>query len=168
MKKKRKGTFMEFQRVEIERCVKEHNIDRKRFFETSKQSYMRIIKRIEETFVEKSQTWKADIHWANMGNYKSGIPQSTKMMGKWEWIEKLPQIIPEPNKPVYVLFEDIKAYEPKYWLYECHLDALIVVLNECTLWGDFYIVSKKLNWLISLNHHDVISCAGEEISLDGL
>lgn len=129
---------------------------------------MQIIRRIENTFVDKSKTWRTGIHWANMGNYKSNIPYISKTIENWDWVNNLPQIIPEPNQSVYVLFEDTKGYEPKYWLYECYLDALIMVLNESVLWGDFYIISKKFKWLISLNHHDVVSCVGEGISLDPL
>lgn len=156
------------QREEIETCIKEHNIDRRRFFESSKQSYAQIIRRIEDAFVDKSKNWNAKIHWANMGYYRPDIPCSVKVVESWNWINKLPQIIPEVETPVYVLFEDVKNYQPKYWLYEAYVNELVVVLNECSMWGDFYIVSKKYDWLISLNHHDVVSCLGKGATLDCL
>jgi hypothetical protein len=123
---------------------------------------------IENAFVDKSKDWKADIHWANLGYYKADIPCSTKVMEDWSWVGKLPRMIPTSEQPVYVLFEDTKNYEAKYWLYEAFVDELVLVLNECESLDDFYIVSKKYNWLISLNHHDVISCVGYGVTLDCL
>lgn len=157
---------MSYQRNEISRCIRENNIDKSRFFEASKQSYAQIIKNIENAFVDKSKSWDAGIHWANMGNYKRDIPLSIKTVENQAWVEKLRQII--PDEAVYVLFEDTKSYEPKYWLYEACVSELITVLSECVLWGDFYIVSKKYDWLISLNHHDILSFVGNRVCSDCL
>ena len=161
------GVDMELQttRDEVEQVVKQLKIDRVRFFEVSKQSYMQIIKNTEDAFVDKSKRWNEDIHWANMGHYRSELNVVTEIMQEWpSWIEKLPRIIPTPNKPVYALFEDVKAYTPKYWLYEAYICELMLVLNE-TCHFDFYIVSKKFDWLISVNHHDVISYVGDNLEI---
>ena len=155
-----------YQRSEIEQTIKNLKIDRANFFEVSKQSYQQIISQIENAFVDKSKHWNKGIHWANMGFYRPELKCVNEVMKDWSWIKKLPHIIPAPNNPVYVLFEDTKAYEPKYWLYEANLCELILVLNESHLWGDFYIVSKKYDWLISFNHHDIISYVGENLKTD--
>ena len=50
-----------------------------------------------------------------------------------------------------------KNYQPKYWVYEMFLEELIIILSE--VWGldDFYIVSKKYEWLITECHEDMVS-----------
>jgi len=155
---------MFYQRDEIEKTVKEHQIDRNRFFEVSKQSYQQIVKKIEAKFVQKSK-YSDDIHWANMGHYRPELKCRFVTMKDWiSWMKELPNIIPASDTLVYALFEEVG--NSKYWLYETQIQELITVLNESHLWGDFYIVSKKYDWLISLNHHDVISYVGENLVLD--
>ena len=154
-------------RSEIEQAIKEYQIDRKRFFEVSKQSYSQIQEKIESTFVDKSKHWNADIHWANMGNYNPKLKCVSVPLEKWDdWIAELPSIIPSPNDAVYVLFESNKDYQPKYWLYEAFIDELTSILCGINGPDDFYIVSKKFNWLISINHHDVITYVGDELKLN--
>lgn len=50
-------------RNEIERVIKDKNIDRSKCFECSKIAYSSIIKKIEQVFVLHG----GDIHWSNMG-----------------------------------------------------------------------------------------------------
>ena len=160
--------IMGYQRDEIEKCIKKFNVDRNRFYEVSKHSHKQIIKQIEDAFVDKSNRWSKDIHWSNMGYYRPDLKCFMKTMDNWNWVNRLSEIIPSLCTSVYVLFEDAETYESKYWLYEAYISELITILNESALWGDFYIVSKKYEWLISLNHHDVISCIGGSLRLDSL
>ncbi len=81
------------------------------------------------------------------------------------WVEKLPDIIPEGEKLVYVLFEDCKNFEPKYWVYEMGIPELICIIGEVYVLDDFYIVSKKFEWLISECHEDVVSFVGNSLNL---
>ena len=81
------------------------------------------------------------------------------------WVEKLPDIIPEGEKLVYVLFEDCKNFEPKHWVYEMGIPELICIIGEVYVLDDFYIVSKKFEWLISECHEDVVSFVGNSLNL---
>ncbi len=47
-----------------------------------------------------------------------------------------------------------------FWLYEGHIDAIAAVLDEAWLF-EFYLVSKKFEWLLCENHHDVLIAVGE-------
>ena len=85
----------------------------------------------------------------------------------WQsWLAELPDIIPPLNNSVYVLFEDRKNHEPKYWLYESVLSELILVLYEINGLNDFYIISKKYDWLISIDHENVISYVGDKLKVN--
>jgi hypothetical protein len=161
-----KEIFVKYIRDEIEQIVKEHKINRGRFFEVSKQSYKLIIEKIELTFVDKSKSWNEDIHWVNMGKYNPNLKCVSSTMSDWSiWLVELLDIIPSDSL-MYILFEDTKNFEPKYWLYESYIKELILILNEINGLDDFYIVSKKYNWLISLNHHDAISYVGNGLNLN--
>ena len=118
-------------------------------------------------FVDKSEHWNENIHWASMGNYNKKLNCVSVAMKDWSaWMAKLPNIIPSPKNPLYVLFEDRKSNEPKYWLYEAVLSVLTVAMNESYLLCDFYIVSKKYDWLISICHEEIISYVGDCLNLN--
>lgn len=150
-------------RNEIERVVKENNIERSRCFECSKISYASIIKKIEQTFVLHGK----NIHWSNMGHgFNPKWQCKTKNISKdMMWIDKLPYILPKGENEVYVLFEDTQNYKPKYWLYEMRILELCLIVKEVYGLNDYYIISKKFNWLISECHEDVVSFVGSSLDL---
>lgn len=84
------------------------------------------------------------------------------------WVTKLPNIIPENNQLVYVLFEDSLNFRPKYWIYEMGIPELIGIIGEACGLDDFYIVSKKFDWLISECHEDIVSFVGSPLNLSCL
>ena len=150
-------------RSEIERVIKENHIERSRCFECSKITYSSIIKKIEQTFV----LYGGNIHWSNMGHgFNRKLLCKTKDISEDRmWAARLPQILPEGEKFVYVLFEDTKNYQPKYWVYEMCIPELVCIIGEVYGLDDFYIVSKitKTKWwqiLIALSDGRVIGTIG--------
>lgn len=152
-----------FIRSEIERVIKENHIERSSCFECSKITYSSIINKIEQTFLLHG----GDIHWSNMGQgFNPKLPCKTKNISEDRmWITRLPLILPESEKFVYVLFEDRKNYQPKYWVYEMCIPELICIIGEVYGLDDFYIVSKKFEWLISECHEDIVSFVGNSLNL---
>lgn len=150
-------------RNEIEEVIKEHHIDRSKCFECSKTTYGSIIKKTEQAFVLHG----GNIHWSNMGGgfHKNLVCRTRNISEDRMWVTKLPDIIPESGKPVYVLFEDTKNYQPKYWVYEMCIPELICMIGEVYSLYDFYIVSKKFDWLISECHEDIVSFVGDSLNL---
>ena len=150
-------------RSEIERVIKEHGIDRSRCFECSKITYSGIIKKVEQRFV----LYGGNLHWSNLENRfnPEWICKNKNISEDRMWVSKLPQIIPETEHPVYVLFEDSKNFKPKYWVYEMYIPELICMIGEVFTLGDFYIVSKKFDWLISECHEDIVSFVGNTLDL---
>ena len=151
-------------RVDIEKTIKEFSLDRNRVFEVTKQKYEQILRKIEQTFVYHEGT----IHWANMGDYNPALPVWYKdCRDNMLWFEDLDQIIPHPESAVYVLFEESRQ-RAKYWVFEMYLEELKVILGEAECYGDYYIVSKKYEWLISENHHAIVSIVGDCLDLSTL
>jgi hypothetical protein len=50
-----------------------------------------------------------------------------------------------------------------FWLYEGRIDAITAVLDEARAF-EFYLVSKKFEWLLCSNHHDVLMAVGEPMT----
>lgn len=151
-----------YMRNEIENVIKNHFLDRSRCFECPKTTYHTILTKIEQTFVSHG----GKIHWSNMGRFNEKLSCKTKSISEeYMWFIRLPDIIPESHQPVYALFEDCKSGQPKYWLYEMCIPELICILSEVNGLKDFYIISKKFDWLISENHENIVSFVGDSLHL---
>jgi hypothetical protein len=73
----------------------------------------------------------------------------------------LRQLVPV-HEPVWFVAEDWGRHKKRgnFWLYEGRIDAITAILDEA--WAfEFYVVSKKLEWLLCQNHHDVMMAVGE-------
>lgn len=148
-------------RKNIEQIIKDFSLDRNKVFEVSKQKYSEILKKITYTFSLNNET----IHRANMGHYKQGLSvTASDCSNNTLWFEKLGEIIPRSENAFYVLTEECRQ-RPKYWVYEMHTQELKTILREAEFLNDYYIVSKKFDWLISENHHGIVSFIGDRLNL---
>lgn len=154
-----------YMRKEAERIIKEYKLDRSKVFEVSKTKYAAILKTMQDTFVQ----YGGDMYWSNMGHYNPALAcKWIEIADNPLWYHELPRMVPVPTEAVYVLLEDVKGYQAKYWLYEMHLPELIRILDEVNGLDDFYIISKKYRWLLSENHEGILSYVGEGLDLQAL
>lgn len=149
-----------FVRRAVETVIKEQELERSRVFEADKGRYRAIVQKIQETFVQGG----GDIHWANMGCFRPQLPAwSVSVSDARLWYHGLAELVPKQQERVYVLLEDTQDFAPKYWLYDMYLPELIVILDETVGLDDFYIVSKKMDWLITENHEEIVTVIGEAL-----
>lgn len=131
---------------------------------------------ITEKFADKTKVWKNGLHWANTNGYS---PKSMKkLLGCYPvdvstWFYQLPQIISEEDMVYFLIDHGNDWYlGEKFWIFESGIAELIKVLkrlNETQFFGlwdlDYYIVSKKYQWIMGWNHHDILSCVGEGLDV---
>lgn len=149
-------------REAIENVIKEFGLDRSRIFEVSYLKYADIIKKIERTFVKNGGA----LHWSNIENrFDPSFPLKKRYIGNNRlWYRSLVKIIPDTLH--YVLFEDTVNFHTKYWVYEMFPEEIVTVIGESTPSpDDFYIVSKKFEWLISECHEDIVYFVGDKIDI---
>lgn len=126
-----------------------------------------VYERIADRFADRTRDRKNGLHWANIKGYspwamerlagcRQGDPQS--------WFFCLPELLPEEGA-VYLLLE---VEWGRFWLFEGEVAAVaaaLEVLSGTAFLGlgylDYYLVSRKLRWIIGFNHHDIVSLAGE-------
>jgi len=48
----------------------------------------------------------------------------------------------------------------KLWFYEGKVKAVITIIEESSYLDEFYICSKKYEWMICFNHHDTLIATG--------
>lgn len=94
------------------------------------------------------------------------------MKYRWWWehlnepvISLLPYYVPDtilsivPNsEKVYFIFED----NDKFWIYEGYVHAFHKLVSELYCF-EYYVVSKKLNWMVCENHHACLIASGNEM-----
>lgn len=143
-------------REDIENIIKKNNIDRINFSEISKQSWESILKNIEDKFADKTNNYKNGLYWANVNGFNPKLKSmSFDMRDCYDWYKLLPKVF--DDEFVYVVWTDIE----KDWIYEERFKELAEVLEYTEFDDDYYIVSKKYKWLVSLNHHDIAIFTGD-------
>ncbi len=174
-KKKPANDIFRFEHEVVTKC----GILKERFHKISGNQWEKIYQKITDKYADKTKTWKNGLHWANINGYS---PQCMKnLLGCYSvnyktWFYSLPQIIPD-DKMVYFLIDKGNCSWHNgevFWIFESYIPELIKtldLLNQTAFldhgWLDYYIFSKKFQWLIGFNHHNIISCIGENLNLNG-
>lgn len=133
-------------RDEIEKTIKEENIDRKRFYEVSKFEYKKIRRRFYYSFFEHEK-YDTDVDLNNLDYlwlyFHKRLKKSSPRYNTDEYTDNILNLINnyEKNKKFYLILQH-------GWVYEGYIPEIISVLNESAALYDFYIVSKKFNYLI--------------------
>lgn len=133
-------------RDEIEKTIKEKNIDRKRFYEVSKFEYKKIKRRFYYSFFEHEDN-NTEIDLNNLDylwlHFHKRLKKSSYRYDVDEYINNISDMLSddEKNKKFYLILQ-------YGWVYEGYIPEIISVLNESAMLYDFYIVSKKFNYLI--------------------
>lgn len=146
-----------FLRNDIEKIIKEENLDRSRFYEFSKSKYEDIIKKFYYAFSDHNRYTPAilclerkSLHIReNIKNYAIAGAYAAK---NWEeYVKILKSALPsKTDEKLFLIFAG--------WVYEGYADEMLRVLSETDVWiQDFFIVSPKFDWFIA--HDNIDFCA---------
>ena len=159
-------------RMEAE-LLRQTGIPWERFHRVRWDRWEDIYRQITARFADKTRARNNGLHWANTNGYSPWAME--RLLGCYQaggnpWYLRLPEILPEESGMVWLLLDlggDWHSGE-HFYLFEGYVAELTVVLRLLDQtaflgWGypDYYLVSKKLRWIIGFNHHDVVSLAGE-------
>jgi hypothetical protein len=135
-------------RIEINKCIKDNYLD---IISLNITEWNEIEHKIINYFtgVNEGFTWM----WENKILKK--IEYYAKEIPDYNILVKIIFEVINHNEDLWFFLEDTLNYETKYWGYEGRINDIIKLFGEIHL-DDFYIVSKKLEWIIGQNHHDVL------------
>jgi hypothetical protein len=51
----------------------------------------------------------------------------------------------------------------KFWLYQGQVKAIQAIIEEASLLDEMYLGSKKYDWLLCINHHDILVATGGDM-----
>lgn len=69
----------------------------------------------------------------------------------------------QPNESIWFGVTGTFNERSKIWFHEGKIEAIIEILDEICFFDECYFVSKKYNWLICSNHHDILMATGKDM-----
>lgn len=139
-------------RDDIERVIKENIINRDLFFEVPKTKWENILDTVEEKFLDKKH-YKQSLNWGWELLFKE--PVFTLRFLNDDGYKYLRDIIQEDR--VWFIAED---HNGKMWIYDGRVDIIATLIGECYELDEYYIVSKKYEWILCENHHRILIGSG--------
>lgn len=137
-------------RDEIEDNIKEEHIDHSKFHEVSKFSYDNILRKFYYTFFEYdrnirySETKNIDLSYAWLRLRKNlNHSETIRLYYDDRDIDSVKKLIPD--------YSDDKicfGIVAEGWVYEGEISAMLTAFSKIYFKTDFYIVSKKFNWIV--------------------
>jgi len=116
-----------------------------------------IMKKIEEAFViKKNHNTRFNWWWESFKEPQYGINVESH---PYDYLHRL---IDKTEKIWFVACDSNKD-PSKFWLFQGYIEPIQKVLDEHYQF-EFYIVSKKYEWLLCVNHHDNLIGLGSIIS----
>lgn len=143
------GKKVRFYRDEIEKIIKEENIDRNRFAEFSKFQYDSIIKKFYYAFSDYSHFASTQVTLTHKrlhirNSIECSFIAGIYSAGNWtEYLKAIKAAVPlNPDEKLFLILSE-------GWVYEGYIDEIFKVLNKTDVWNeDFFIISKKYDWFI--------------------
>jgi len=139
-------------RDEIEELNKECK-GHEKLSEVNKYVWKTIIGKIEDKFIHK-QHYSEGMHWG------------------WQRLKE-PQyvlsLVVAPERYLQFFVNDeliwfiVEDYQNKMWLYEGYTSFIRKVIPELVHLREYYIISKKYEWLLCVNHHGIVFGSGAEL-----
>jgi hypothetical protein len=142
-------------RDHIDAMIRELGLTKDDLKEVPKNRWQSIQHTFEETFVRKpSHHTRIYLYWDFL---KSGYSISFD----YDAHLHLHHFV-HPQERVWFLAEE-KCQRPKFWIYEGKAGAVQKVLAKGGTWYEYYLVSKKYEWLLCENHHGYLIGSGEKM-----
>lgn len=137
-------------RNEIEENIKQENIEYSKFHEVSKFSYESILRKFYYTFFEYdrnlrySEPQKIDLSYAWL-NFRKSLNNSETIRLYYDERdrESVKRLVPDysDDKICFGIVAD-------GWVYEGEISAMLTAFSEIYFKTDFYIISKKFDWVV--------------------
>ncbi len=66
-----------------------------------------------------------------------------------------------PDETIWLFVNETVREQTKFWFYEGRAKVVLDVLQRAS-YNEFYLASKKYEWLLCVNHHDVLFATGKD------
>lgn len=157
-------------RLEAVEYCKENKLSENDFRFLGIYEWQNVYDSVLEHFVDERYAERHGLYWSNTNDgFRKDIDtiyvfqEGAENNASYEWIERLSEIV--QCEKVYLLLEEDKQ-RAKYWIAECSPAVVHLIVNEALCPTDYYITDKKFQWLITENHHDIVSFIGRGLDAE--
>lgn len=157
---KKKYTAWTDLRQSVEQVTKEFNL-----YENFKSVNITEIDNINEKFQKhfvKSRYETAYSSWWIWEKLKDEVQWGKHCSDYKATNEIIEYAINNKDDTFYLILTETYKEQMKFWYYEAKIREILTIVGETEGIDEFYIFSKKYEWLIGQNHHDCIFSAGIE------
>lgn len=148
IKSKRKRTWTDL-RVEMKALCEQLNVPNDEFSEVELRDWREIESNIWTRFSSnKNSRWI----WESLKQDYSSVPVNYETLD-------LESLLDTSEKIWFLLDETVNA-QAKFWVYEGTIHAFNKIFWESEWIDEILIVSKKYEWIIIINHHDIMIGTG--------
>ncbi|NLR95089.1 hypothetical protein HGP29_28070 [Flammeovirga sp. SR4] len=149
IKSKRKRTWTDL-RVEIKKLCEQLNLSKDEFSEVNIKEWKEIESKIWTRFTSiKNSRWI----WETLVDDYSAIPVNYKTLD-------LESLFDSSEKVWFLLGESVNG-QTKFWNYDGTIKAFNKIFWESSRTDEILIVSKKYEWILIINHHDIMIGTGK-------
>ena len=141
-------------RQNIETIRQENKIPEDEFKPVDIHSWRHIQEKIFSTFCN-IQSHKDNFNWL-WEDFKLDT-YSVRFDRNWPF-DSLLQLIDNSEK-VWLFVNESVNEGTKFWFYDGQIKTIVFVLGESSV-DEVYIASKNYDWLLCINHHDVLIATG--------
>lgn len=142
-------------RVEIKKLSEQLNISSSELRKVNINHWEEIEEKIWKKF---SNDRKSRWIWETLRNQTYGFYVDFPQLRLTELVDH--------SEQVWFLLDETVNEKTKFWIYEGFIEPFNKVIWESGHFDEILIVSKKLEWLISYNHHDIL--VGTERKIEAL
>lgn len=68
------------------------------------------------------------------------------------------------SETVWFFVNETVDEEDKFWFYQGQVKSIQTIIAEACYIDELYLVSKKYDWLLCINHHDILIATGYRMS----
>lgn len=144
-------------RNEIENAAKALNVPPSYFRNVGPLPWKHISSQVAYQFLVRGELQIANTWWWECMK----APVSALHVSSGEGHRFLTLLAP-PNEQAWLFAEETLNEQSKKWVFEGRVREFQQILGECYLF-EYYIVSKRGEWLVAENHHNVLFAAGSAI-----
>lgn len=142
-------------RDEIEELLKSPKLNSSESLnEVNKNLWKPVISQIEERFIQKKH-YNNSMHWG-WQRLKEPLYVLRLVDASFRYMKYFVK-----DDLVWFIVED---YQDKMWLYEGNINFITKsIIPELKHLREYYLVSKKFEWLLCNNHHDIVFGSGSAV-----
>lgn len=149
LKTRKKNTWSSL-RMEMARTCEEKKLSKSDFNELNINTWEEVKAKIWSEF---SASFNTRWIWDSLAVPNTSIQLDDSFELTFE------SLIPGKQKCWFVLDETVNE-KTKYWIYEGTISAFDQIFANISMLNEVMIVSKKYDWMLLLNHHDILVGTG--------